>query len=63
MKCRDPKTNLEPGENLIKAWDVIDFMMMIPMNPYLARQLSLFMTINLYMGAHESESRGQHRGT
>jgi hypothetical protein len=54
MKCRDPKTNLMPGENLANALNIIDFMMMIVMIPFVACQLSVFMTMNLYGGAHES---------
>jgi hypothetical protein len=48
IKCRDPKTNLVPDENLANALKSIDFTMMIPVGPYLAHQLSGFMIINLY---------------
>jgi hypothetical protein len=54
MKYKDPKTILEPGEKFANALNIIDLMMMIPMSPYLACQLSWFMTMNLYGGAWRS---------
>jgi hypothetical protein len=33
MKCRDPKTNLEPGKNLVADSNAIDFTQMILAGP------------------------------
>jgi hypothetical protein len=57
MKCRDPKTNIESGENFVNAWDGINFTMMSHVNPYLVHQMSVFMAMNLYEGAHKSENQ------
>jgi hypothetical protein len=57
MKFRDPKVNLEPDENLANAENAINFTMMILVSPFLAHQLSVFMTIDLYGGSHESGNR------
>jgi hypothetical protein len=62
MKFRDPKVNLEPDENLANSENAINFTMMILVSPFLAHQLSVLMTIDLYGGSHESGNRWQHKG-
>jgi hypothetical protein len=57
MKWRDPKTNLEPDKNFVEDSNAIDLTLLILMNPFLARQLSWFMTMDLYGGTHESGNR------
>jgi hypothetical protein len=54
MKHRDLKTNLEAGKNLVADLNAIDLMEMIPVTPFLACQLSWFITMNLYGDADES---------
>jgi hypothetical protein len=51
MKYRDPNTNLEPGKNFDVDSNVIDLMLMIHVSPFVTRQLSWFMAMNLY-GVH-----------
>jgi hypothetical protein len=61
-KYRDPKTNLESDKNFVDDLNVIDLTLMIPMSPFLVRQLSLFVTMNLY-GVHmRVEIDGNTRG-
>jgi hypothetical protein len=62
VKCIDLKSNLVLDENFANTLKAIDLMMMIPVSPYLARQLSGFMIMNLYGGAHESGNRLKHKG-
>jgi hypothetical protein len=52
-----------PGENLANALNTINFTIMIPMSPFLARQLSRFMIMNLYWGAHENGNQWKDKET
>jgi hypothetical protein len=47
--------NLKPVKNFVVDSNAIYLTLMIPVSPFLTYQLSWFMTINLYGGAHESE--------